>query len=743
MPKIPSKEQPDNLKPYIFHGVDLEYGKNDKEALGDCPFCKSEYKFSVKIETGQGRCFKCSEGMNATSFLKKMYEKGFEETEFEEYENLAQDRGVAYPETLISWGLFLNYTSTAGNRNWIVPGYTFKDKTLKLTQLYKYLVTDKIKLLLPTPTMGHKLFGLNLFDPNKPENYICEGPWDAMVLWETLSRTKIDEEGKYSSTSNIKKSLLADANVLGVPGCGTFFEDWAGLFEDSTVYILFDSDKPVGENSFPAGFNGMKRIVRILTESNTPPESINYLKWGEEGYDKSLPRGYDIRDLLNQDGVENRLKHLPELYDKLRPVDEDWLSNPSEKAKSNGQVIEPVDCSSYKQMINAWKKALKWTDGLDAGLSVMLASSMSTNLIGEQLWFKIIGPPSCGKTTLIEGLAINKKYVLSKDTIRGFYSGWKTPDGKDHSIAALVKGKTLATKDGDTLLKAPDMEGILSEARGLYDRCGRTHYKNDIAHEYEGHRMTWLLCGTSALREIDDSELGARFLDVVIMDEIDEEFEADVAWRVANQESNAMLVESNGKAESRNPEVLTKAMQLTGGYLGYLRENVEELMSRTEMPPDILMKITHFAKFIAIMRARPGRKRTTEAEADREFSARLVKQLVRLCRCLVVVMNRSLPDVDVMKTVFKVTKDTSRGQGLEIVKRLYNEDGEGLALNAISVYTNHTDTQTGTMLRFLHRLKVVKKIQVIEKTRKAKIRKLNRWDLTNSTKELYRIVMEE
>lgn len=740
MPRLPSKEYPENLRPYIFHGIDLNYDENDKEAIGDCPFCYREDKFSIEIETSQSRCFVCGESMNARTFLKKLHSKSIESSNPLSYERLANERGLSYPETLIHWEVGISPI----DRTWLVPGYSLENKVLKLGQLYRYITSAKRKLLLPTPGFGHKMFGLNLYDPNKLEVFLCEGPWDAMVLWETLRRVKVIEDGSFSSTANIDKSILADANVLAVPGCGTFFEDWTNLFEDAIVHILYDSDKPKdthGKIVPPAGLNGVKRVAKILSEAKQPPESINYLCWGEEGYDESLPSGYDIRDLLNQDGVDKRINQLPELYNRLKKVPKEWLSSQAKKkAKVYGSVIECLKCETYKQVVTAWRKALKWTDGLDAALCVMLSSAMSTNQVGEQLWFKILGPPSSGKTTLLEGLAINKKYVLSKDTIRGFYSGWKSSDGEDHSIAALCKGKTLATKDGDTLLKSPNLAQILSEARGLYDRCGRTHYRNTVAHEYEGHRMTWLLCGTNALREIDDSELGARFLDCVIMDTIDEEFEDDVAWRVANQEANAMLTASNGEPANQNPETLTKAMQLTGGYLDYLRENVTRLLKVP--PPEILKRCTRYAKFVSIMRARPSKTSSSEADAEREFSARLTKLLVRLCGCVVVVLNRKSPDVDVMKIVRKITLDTSRGQGLEITRSLYKAE-EGLALSTISVYTEHTDYQTGKMLRFLHRLNIVKTIEIRERTTRGTIRKLKRWDLTDSTRNLYRVVMND
>src|SRR5690606_35550052 len=136
-----------------------------------------------------------------------------------------------------------------------------------------------------------------------------------------------------------------------------------------------------------------------------------------------------------------------------------------------------------------------------------------------------------------EAISVNQDYVVAKSTIRGFHSGFKT-DGngeEDNSLIDQIRDKTLVTKDGDTLLQSPNLGQILSEARDLYDSTSRTHYRNKMSRDYAGVRMTWLLCGTSSLREIDQSELGERFLDCVLMDDIDDELEDAILWRVANR----------------------------------------------------------------------------------------------------------------------------------------------------------------------------------------------------------------
>lgn len=410
--------------------------------------------------------------------------------------------------------------------------------------------------------------------------------------------------------------------------------------------------------------------------------------------------------------IAQRARKLQDLLIAMRPVPEAWLGSPrSRRNRSPIDDLEPLYCNSYATLVNAWRKAMKWTDGLDCALSAMLSAAVSTNFVGEQLWFKVRGPASSGKTTILEGLAVNRKYVLSKDTIRGFHSGWKTEDGEDTSLVAMAKGKTLGTKDGDTLLKAPNLAQILSEARGIYDRVSRTHYRNDISTDYTGLRMTWILCGTSALREIDESELGQRFLDCVVMDQIDDEFEDAVGWRAANQEANNMLLEADGTAASQYPPELLEAMQLTGGYVGYLRENAVELYARVERGEDQLRRCSRLGKFVAFMRARPPRKQQT-IESEREFSARLVKQMTRLALSEAVVLNKRSLDAEVMRRVHKIAFDTAQGIVLKIADKLFLADGTngrpyGLEVPPIALYVNSTDDYIRSLMRFLSGIGVV------------------------------------
>lgn len=305
MPKA-RKRAPDALQPYIFHGVDLTWRDGDKEALASCPFCVDGGKFSADLRTGKWRCWKCDETGNAYTFLRKFWTACDKQTT--NYKEFLLDRKLQHPDTLMAWGVVRSITT----RNWLVPGYDVKGE---LQQLYQHKqISSKGTwrwVTMPTPRVGHakankeghRLHGINLYDKDKSVIYLCEGPWDGMALWELSRQAKRVENG-LAQTANVDRSLLGDANVLAVPGCNVFLQSWLPLFKDKTVNLMYDNDHPrkhpkTGKIIAPAGLRSMERVSRTLSNAKKPPAEINYLRWGEQGYDLDLPSGTDVRDHLN------------------------------------------------------------------------------------------------------------------------------------------------------------------------------------------------------------------------------------------------------------------------------------------------------------------------------------------------------------------------------------------------------------------------------------------------------------
>lgn len=438
--------------------------------------------------------------------------------------------------------------------------------------------------------------------------------------------------------------------------------------------------------------------------------------------------------------LEARLRRSEQLFAYMLPIPVEFVSEAANGLKSDDTEADfdrarlgPTHCDNYKELVKVWRKAMKWSEGLDVVLSCMLSSAISTMTMGDQLWFFVVAPPSSGKTTLCEALTVSNRYVRSLSTFRGFHSGMRGEDGENLSLIEEVNGKTFIIKDGDTLLQLPDRNRVLSEFRDIYDGSSRSHYRNGAGQDWNGIRMTCIIAGTNSLREIDQSELGARFLTVVMMEEIEDEFEDDVLWRIANRANLNMSLEVGGDPDTHQDKYMTDAMQMTAGYLEYLRINASKLLHSVEFDEEDMYQVTRMAKFVAIMRARPSKIQAEDV--SREFAGRLVSQHVRLAKHMAVVLNRKKVDTEVLRRVRKVAMDTSRGITLKIADHLYKNHSEGgCTMKNIEISLKAQPSLVRTMVKFLEQLNVIERNY--EKIGGVKS-KQNMFRLTNRMKKLY------
>jgi hypothetical protein len=723
-------DEPEGIRLFRWHGMDL--AERGNQAVGNCPFCEQGGRFYVNIENGKWDCKKCVTSGNPMEFIRRLYEKSREGKC--NLDNLAANRGLLDPNTLWEWGCCQSVITG----DWLVPGYSVEGE---VSQLYAYrLINGKMRLLV-SPGLGQKIFAApGALEMKEGTLYICEGVWDGMALWEVLGMARLagksagENKGiKLVATSRVEESLRASAAVIAVPSAAVFFDTWAPVAEGREVVLLYHSDHPI-----TAGLNGMKRVAGILGLAKSKPSRLLYLHWGDKGYDESNPSGYDVRDMLTAtDDPAGRVVALQSLLNRVQPVPPQWLEEAKER---QCRELKPLPCTDYKVLVNAWKKTMKWTEGLDRALACMLATITSTKVVGDQLWMRIISPPSSGKSVLCEALSVARKHVRALSTLRGFHSGYKTDaDGsEDVSLIEQLRDKTLIVKDGDTLLRSPNRDQILSEARDLYDRVSRAHYRNNLARAYEGVNITFLLCGTPLLSQLDSSELGERFLDCRIVHAMDPELEDDIGWRVALGSDANMSYESNGRADEQHAPERTEAMRLTGGFVEYLRTNALSCLRQTTTPDWALRACQQYGTFVSHMRSRPvvDRSRTdTSGEPQRELSFRLISQLVRLARCLAVVLGKSEVDAEVMARVRAVVLDTAHGNTLDVTRHLRARGERGLEVRGIAALMMYTEQRTKDFVRFLW------KVGIIEPVMKGPITVHSRWRLTTRVSRLWDEVM--
>ncbi len=737
------------LRPYTFHGIELVV--KGGHGVGDCPFCGGEGKFSVDWGNGLWRCFVCGSGTergggNALVFLRLLHERSVESTSPHPnarlngsnvanttLESIATDRRLCLSSTPAAWGVT---SSPIPPYYWLVPGY---DTTGKLTQLYRRVWINDGWHLLPTPGVwpDGKVHALHLpvsdFDPERKCVVVCEGPWDGMALWEC------------------NKAVWGDANIIAVPGCNVWRDEWTELCKGKVVTLLFDSDHPrtEGVRKISAGYEGMQRIAKRLSGIAS---SVQILRWGPDGYDEMLPNGWDVRDQLSGTKpntpftMVQRHAALKNILLKIEDVPTEWFSGLPSHAKSHSVGVEPQPCHTWVECESAWKEALEWRTQLGEVLVVMLAVATSTNQSGDnQLFLQVIGDPGSAKTRLCKGLLVSSKCKLILH-LKSFHSGWKGSDGKDCSLVARINGLCLITPEADALSIGMSWEQLNSQMRQIFDgESGNTYGNSDEDRQYKGLRSPWIQAGTPALMDKDQSRLGDRFLRIRI-EEPTQEVKRSIMLKSLRNERLAVLETSNGTESSIIQPKLRKAYALTGGYVDWLRANVEEKIALVDMSEDKEIQCLDLAELVADMRARPNMDpKKHEVHHSKELGSRLSGQFGRLALCIAVVLNKKEVDNEVINIVRKVALDTAYGHSLNIVRWLcsinpkspyeetYQASG-GLVAKVLEMWLSMTEERTLAYMLFLRKIDVVELI-------KSRFGGLGAWVLTERVYDLYLRIM--
>ncbi len=740
---------PKALKPYWFHRLDFEHRPGADQAIGVCPLCASDAgKWYCSAETGLWDCKVCGESGNALTFLRRLWSESDKTTS--QYDELAADRGLLFPETLMLWGAARSII----DGTWLVPGYDAKGK---LCQVYRYAPVQTAKggvrnILMPTPDHGHGMYGADRFDPEKPNVIICEGWGDPMALWEVLKAAKEDGEGGFVVTASETASLLGSTNIIAAPTASVFYDQWAPLLAGKHVTLMFDSDHPrkhptTGKISEPSGFAGVKRIAALLASQPTPPVDIRYLKWGEEGYDPSLKHGYDVRDYLSAGAnLASRVALLPGLLSKVVPVPAEWIGGGAIVTKGSRITSGPLPCERWGDLLTAWKKPMRMRQDLEDVLSTMLSVALSTNQTGDQLFLQVIGDAGSGKTRFCEGMLTSKK-CFALEHLTGFHSGWGGENGDDYSLISRINGLTLITPEGDVLMANPKFAEIMSQQRRIFDGSSGSSFKNQKEdRQYKGLRTPWIIAGTPALLNTDQSRLGDRFIRVCMIPPEEEE-KRQILKRVAFTALKVVRETANGTAESILDDRLATAYRLTGGYVDHLRDNVEELFSQVKVDEEeVSERCMALAEFTADMRARPDPNEekvgaSKEAGATKELPTRLTHQYGRMAVCQAVVLNSPYVDTEPLRRVKKIALDTCRGRAL-IATTLLSEVGRvGMDVKELAMKMSETPDRLGTLLRFMKRVFVTEYVP-FPKVQGVVLRGSPRWRLTERSAALYKDVME-
>lgn len=395
----------------------------------------------------------------------------------------------------------------------------------------------------------------------------------------------------------------------------------------------------------------------------------------------------------------------------LHRLIEEHLETAHAKGESEQPKIQPVHCDSIRKLVNHYKQnGVYWTREAGQTFQSMLAVVLSTTSEGGQLGLRVLGPPGSLKSTFAESISMADTYVYPRSTFRGIVSGWHKT-GRADQLALKLNGMCLFVKEADTLLQMPNLPQIQSELRDvLGDGVIRSEYR--VGKEYEIYTsFSVVLCGTKALRGMDDAILGSRFLDSVIHDpSTPHDRIVDKAVLSQYDTIKNSLTNPNGRTESGKPQAKIKSMirrlaPQTVGFINYKREQLQE-STEFEDPVDGQMEdIKSMGEIVAHCRARvPRSKEGILYRPEKELPTRVSEQLLRVGMFLAIVTQKEPPyrlTKTVMGTVKKIFRDTCYGFPFEVLTLLSRED---LTTKQLALLLRLPDTRVFNILQDMREL---------------------------------------
>jgi len=675
-------DYPLRLRPFIFHGLNLEVPSDAEADINtDCLFCGAESKFYITPQSGQWYCHRCRKNGNIIVFLREVYERSLQATTDADITSLASDRSLP-GKYLRQWGIVRH----AFQGDYTVPAFNHEGKVVNL---YRYLDFGDRRVLVPTATCRTQLLGIHQLNISKTGTlWFTEGVWDAMALSYMLDEA-------LSAKPTLFGTKKTKHHVLAVPGANSFRREWAEVAVKRSCNICFDNDHAKDDGRVP-GWEGTLKTASLLHNST---RKLKLLKWGENGYNPKIKDGFDIRDLLSK---KSPLEACQYLKKKLVNPPDDIADYATTKD------VVAIPRHSFKSLITDYQEELHVTQALQDTLAIMLAVCISTELPGDQLWFRIIGPPGTGKSTLAEALGANKQYTISRSMITGLHSGFTAgAKGKDTSLISIMDRKTLIIKDADTLMQQENKQRILSEFRDVYDGTSRAQYRTGLSKVYEDIKTTLILCGTDTLRnkKADEASLGERFLDCDCLPH-----DVDTMPYLESASQNALTAINSGFAVTEAPAKRVKNSIIratTSGYIEYLKESVSE-----QHPPRVtvedqqtLIQLSVFLSYMRLNVKMAGDSEDGYHPPRAELATRLVKQFTKLAVSLAYVLNKDSVDEEVFRIVRKVVIDSSLLYNYQLAQ--WMAVNGRMTIKKAAQVLNVSEQYSGRLLRRMHLMKIL------------------------------------
>ena len=609
--------------------------------VGNCPFCLDQDHFYVDLDKGVYDCKKCGASGNQYTLMTELAKAYLLDTPKSAYEDLAQGRPGITPETLRQAGLCFD-----GDRWWI----PYQNGSPFVGNM-GYLSSHGYRIF-KLPGLPLKLY--RPFDRQdfKETVVICEGEWDVLAL---------------------KGVLPEGISVCGMPGASTFKDEWIPYYQGKRVILLYDKDD--------AGQQGTVKACRKLVPV---AHSVEFIKWPEE-----FP-GKDVRDAVvsfQEDSWEWIQGNL---------VSSQEISAGSASGIALKNTLPPTDpITTYEDLERIVKQNLYCTDDFLACVATCLAVCISPYVPEEPIWIFLVGPPSGGKTTLVECFGDSHMYCECQSQLHSkmLVSGYRDADGDDSSFLPKLKMRTLIIKDYTTVLSMPreaqsELNGIL---RDVFDGSYKKTFGNKVVRHYGKIKFGMINSVTRAIHAAGASWLGERFLKIECLGEDFNEY-AHIHHSLDNYE---------GKDQKR-----AKLQRAVIGYLDHLISNMPNQLPDVskEFEDQVIIPCALLISYLRTQVERRGDDSLLYRPA-KEVASRLAIQLKKITQCLMLVFKDEVPSARIIRIVTKIALDSCIPFHLEVVNAVGNK--AGITKAELRKELNVPDKNVARLIQDLMQLRVL------------------------------------
>jgi|688.fasta_scaffold50389_4 hypothetical protein len=628
----------DYQKSFEFHYVNLKKnGKN--QCLGDCPFCGKTGHFFVQNTTGKWDCKRCGESGNLYTFMTRLHQQYMENMSDSDFEIISGLRGEFLPpELLKKHGVCLDVSG-----NVVIP-YR-KPGAENLTNLKIWDINSKKSYNTPNCM---SLYYVSWNNDNSGPIYVCEGEWDALALVHLFNASK---------QNSINHSIVA------VPGANTFKESWSKVFDGREAILLYDNDHDKkmknSDKTFNPAKDGMERAAGIITKNAKDKlhTSVSMIDWTRHaGYEK-LSDGYDIRDYV-MDAMKRKkpkgaFKQLHELL----------------VSKAGVKKQSALKRTSFDEVVHDFKEVFEFNQSFVDTLACCFATMISLRIEGNPLWLFVVGPPSSGKTAIIEAFesCTEESEHISKLTPASLVSGWRG-DGEDNSLLPKLRNRTLCIKDFTAVLNmgSGDKENLFGMLRDAYDGRFVQIYGTGLQRSYTNLYFSIIAGVTHAIHGENRTSLGERFLKINLLDNKFNEIE-----HIRKAINNVGL----------KPEQKGKLSSSVLGYIQYMKSK----NTIPSFPVELENKLICLSQLVAVMRTnvQRGFGGYMSYRPEPEIGSRIATQLKKLAISLGIVFGKDEVDDDCYRIVKKVALDSCVSWQMEVVEAI-TKIGEGCTVEQIS-----------------------------------------------------------